>query len=144
MSRYLIDRIDASPLIEVRTRTEVVDLHGDRHLTAVTLRSTGPDGVAVDARQGCSGMFSFIGAVPFTEWLEGCCELDERGFVLTDRDVTVASPSGGELLPYETSMPGVFAVGDVRHGSMKRVAAAVGEGSSAIRAVHEHLARVLR
>ena len=64
-----------------------------------------------------------------------------RGFVVTDRDVTTAACTGVELRPFETSQPGVFAIGDVRHGSMKRVAAAVGEGSSAIRSVHEHLAR---
>ena len=86
-------------------------------------------------------MFSFIGAAPFTDWLAAVVELDDHGFVVTDRDVTTLECTGVELLPFETSQPGVFAVGDVRHGSMKRVAAAVGEGSSAIRSVHEHLAR---
>ena len=140
MSNYLIDRIDAAPNITVLPRTEVVELHGERSLTAITVQSTSHG--AVERQQvRCSGMFSFIGAAPFTEWLTGVVELDAHGFVVTDRDVTAHRCTGVELLPFETSQPGVFAVGDVRHGSMKRVAAAVGEGSSAIRSVHEHLAR---
>ena len=95
----------------------------------------------------CVGLFSFIGAEPASEWLSGCAALDERGFVLTDRslDRRTASMgdgrrSAGEPLPFETSHPGLFAVGDVRAGSTKRVAAAVGEGSAAVRSVHEYLA----
>jgi thioredoxin reductase (NADPH) len=92
-------------------------------------------------------LFCFIGAEPATSWLDGVVALDSRGFILTDRDlpdpetdVEVASFAGREPLPFETSMMGVFAAGDVRHGSLKRVAAAVGEGSSAVRSVHDHLA----
>ena len=93
----------------------------------------------------CGGLFSFIGAEPASDWLSGCAALDDHGFVLTDRnlpDAIAQSPffEGRDPLPFETSLPGVFAVGDVRLGSMKRVAAAVGEGSSAVRAVHEYLA----
>jgi thioredoxin reductase (NADPH) len=89
----------------------------------------------------CSGLFCFIGARPATAWLGAEVLLDRDGFVLTDRQLPeplIAGSSGP--LPFETSIPGVFAAGDVRHGSMKRVAATVGEGSSAVRSVHERLA----
>jgi len=145
MSNYLIDRIDAAPNITVLSRTQVVELHGTRSLSGITIESEQhADGVAAQTsrrQMPCSGMFSFIGAAPFTNWLASVVELDGHGFVVTDRDVTTLACTGLELLPFETSQPGVFAIGDVRHGSMKRVAAAVGEGSSAIRSVHEHLAR---
>jgi thioredoxin reductase (NADPH) len=90
-------------------------------------------------------LFCFIGAVPATSWLGGLLALDPKGFILTDRSLPDSVAAGWEFagrspLPYETSVPGVFAAGDVRHDSMKRVAAAVGEGSSAVRSVHEHLA----
>ncbi|MBV8959826.1 MAG: thioredoxin reductase, partial [Actinobacteria bacterium] len=92
----------------------------------------------------CLGLFCFIGAVPATGWLCKEIVVDRSGFVLTDRslpeDAHSAAFAGREPLPFETSVPGVFAVGDVRSGSMKRVAAAVGEGSSAVKSVHEFLA----
>jgi thioredoxin reductase (NADPH) len=93
------------------------------------------------------GLLCFIGAQPATEWLRDVVVLDERGFVLTDRslpDTVIEGPlfATRRPLPFETSVPGVFAVGDVRNGSLKRVAAAVGEGSSAVRSVHEHLASI--
>jgi thioredoxin reductase (NADPH) len=146
MSSYLIDRIDAAADITVVADSRVIELHGEASLTAITVETAaaagdgGVDG-PTRARVECSGLFSFIGAEPFTDWLTDVVELDEHGFVMTDRDVTTLTCVGVELLPYETSQPGVFAIGDVRHGSMKRVAAAVGEGSSAIRSVHDHLAR---
>jgi thioredoxin reductase (NADPH) len=92
-----------------------------------------------------NGLFCFIGAEAATGWLGDCVALDADGFVLTDRELSdgdATSPrfGGRAPLPYETSHPGIFAVGDVRHGSMKRVAAAVGEGSSAVRSVHDYLA----
>ncbi len=135
MSAYLIDRIDASPNINVETRTEVSALHGETHLTAV-------DRINRDAgsqtNHVCQALFLFIGAVPHTNWVADLIELDDKGFILTDSAVLGAP--GYEPLPYETSQPGIFAAGDARAGSMKRVAAAVGEGSSAIRSVHQHLA----
>ncbi|MGH9049029.1 MAG: FAD-dependent oxidoreductase [Acidimicrobiia bacterium] len=144
MSRYLVERIEADPRIELLTTTEVRALAGGRHLERVTLEDT-----ATGRRREvvCSGLFCFIGAEPATAWLRGTIALDAAGFVLTDRalpESVVASPvfATREPLPFETSVPGVFAVGDVRHGSQKRVAAAVGEGSSAVRSVHEHLALV--
>jgi thioredoxin reductase (NADPH) len=137
MSSYLADRILADPNIEVRKSTEVVALDGDTFLDAVTLadRESGHQEAV-----SCQGLFCFIGAVPSTDWLERV-KLDEDGFVLTDRDIPEESTDaftllGRQPLPFETSVPGVFAAGDVRHGSMKRVAAAVGEGSSAVRSVH--------
>ncbi len=135
MSSYLIDRIEGSPSIEVATRTEVTDLHGDDRLIEIT-RTDCDTGTT--SRHECAGLFLFIGAVPFTEWLHGVVDLDAKGFVLTGTDVS--SENGTSPLPFETSRPGVFAAGDVRFGSMKRVAAAVGEGSSAIRSIHDFLA----
>jgi thioredoxin reductase (NADPH) len=140
MSRYLVDRIHADPRIAVRTNSEIAGLDGDERLTAVRLQTGNVDSVLP-----CVGLFSFIGAEPSSGWLSGCAALDESGFVLTDRslgaeDLDARWEALGRLpLPFETSYPGLFAVGDVRAGSIKRVAAAVGEGSAAVRAVHEFL-----
>jgi thioredoxin reductase (NADPH) len=143
MSAYLIERIAADPRIQVLTNTEVRALEGAGHLERVTVEFT-PTG---DSRAlPCIGLFCFIGADPSTEWLEGVVALDARGFVLTDRslpdDALATTYATRDPLPFETSVPGVFAAGDVRHGSLKRVAAAVGEGSSAVRSVHDHLGAV--
>jgi thioredoxin reductase (NADPH) len=138
MSAYLIDRIEADPAIQLLTGVEVSALGGGEHLEQVTLRSRADDS---EQTLACAGLFCFIGASPATGWLGDRVTLDEDGFVLTDRQL--ASELDGAAvtpLPFETSVPGVFAAGDVRHGSMKRVAAAVGEGSSAVRSVHERLA----
>ncbi len=137
MSTYLIDRIEAAANITVSPFTEVVALHGDTRLTEITLRDNRSGD---ETRQPCSGLFSFIGAVPFTDWLDGFVELDDKGFVLTDTDLIGRLPEGFDPLPFETSRPGIFAAGDVRASPMKRVAAAVGDGSSAIRSVHQRLA----
>ncbi len=141
MSSYLTTRIASAPNIEVRMKTEVTGLHGDRGLEEVTLR--GPDGSAT--RLACGGVFSFIGADAGTDWLARCASLTEGGFILTDRSLDRGGLDGNwdvlgrEPLPFETGHPGLFAAGDVRLGSVKRVAAAVGEGSAAVRSVHEHL-----
>ena len=141
MSRYLVDRIEADGRISVHTRTEVAGLEGDESLTAVRVRAADGDSVLP-----CAGLFSFIGADPASGWLSGCAALDEHGFVLTDRslgaeDLDARWHAMGRLpVPFETSQPGLFAVGDLRSGSIKRVAAAVGEGSAAVRSVHEYLA----
>jgi thioredoxin reductase (NADPH) len=141
MSRYLVDRIEANTRIAVRTNTEIAGLEGDKRLAAMRLQTASGDSLLP-----CVALFSFLGAEPASGWLSGCAALDERGFVLTDRSL------GAERLdarwealdrlplPFETSYPGLFAVGDVRAGSIKRVAAAVGEGSAAVRSVHEYLA----
>jgi thioredoxin reductase (NADPH) len=140
MSKYLIDRIDADPSVEVLSDTQVRALEGDGHLGSVRLEHA-PSGRVWET--GCTALFCFIGAVPATGWLDGTVVLDPDGFVLTDRSLPAADGrdqfTGRDPLPFETSVPGVFAVGDVRRDSMKRVAAAVGEGSSAVRAVHEYL-----
>jgi thioredoxin reductase (NADPH) len=141
MSRYLVERIEANPRIEVLPSTEVTSLAGASHLEHVTLRHNPSK---TERTVSCGGLFCFIGAEPATSWLADSVTLDSDGFILTDRDLLdteTAQPlfAGRDRLPFETSMLGVFAVGDVRHGSLKRVAAAVGEGSSAVRSVHEHL-----
>ena len=146
MSHYLIERIEADTRIEVLGATEVRALHGDSHLSAVTLEHNPTAGTRT---LGCTGLFCFIGADPATEWLGDAVALDATGFVLTDRNlpaelVDASSFAGRAPLPFETSAMGVFAAGDVRHGSLKRVAAAVGEGSSAVRSVHDHLAATHR
>jgi thioredoxin reductase (NADPH) len=144
MSRYLVDRIESDPRIEVLPATEVRAVAGDDHLAVVVLEDT-----ATGSRRtvACSGLFCFIGAEPATEWLGHPVALDADGFVLTGRQlpehIRRLTFQGRDPLPFETSVMGVFAAGDVRHGSMKRVAAAVGEGSSAVRSVHEHLATTL-
>jgi thioredoxin reductase (NADPH) len=141
MSRYLVDRIDAHPKIAVRSRSTVSVLDGEPSLRSVRL--SGPTG---DATLTCVALFSFIGAEPASEWLCGCAALDGHGFVLTDRSLDAEQLNEQwellhrQPLPYETSHPGLFAVGDVRSGSTKRVATAVGEGSAAVRSVHEYLA----
>jgi len=141
MSRYLVERIEADPNVTLRTRTTVVALEGDETLRALHLE--GPDGESVIE---CAALFSFIGADPSSDWLSGCAALDAGGFVLTDLSLTQEQLGGDWTalvrlpLPFETSHPGLFAVGDVRSGSMKRVAAAVGEGSAAVRSVHQYLA----
>ena len=121
MSRYLIERIEADPRIELLTNTEVRALEGDAHLERVTVEFT-PTGNSRTI--SCSGLFCFIGADPSTDWLSGAIALDARGFVLTDRSlpdaVLAENFATREPLPFETSVPGVFAVGDVRHASLKR------------------------
>ena len=160
MSAYLADRILAHPEIAVHTGAEVGALHGGTRLEAISLRTNGAgkashDGTGIgigtnmnmsagDAALDqipCSGLFCFIGAVPATDWLSGLA-VDEKGFLRTDwqlRDEELGGPwpsLGRRPLPFETSEPQVFAAGDVRSGSMKRVAAAVGEGASAVSSVH--------
>jgi thioredoxin reductase (NADPH) len=140
MSRYLVDQIERTSSIEVLKHSEVVELGGDRELEAVTI---------VDNRSGertrlaARALFVFIGASPHTEWLQGQLATDQAGFLYTGRDVQgddLAEFDGDRPLFLETSRPGVFAVGDVHSGSIKRVASAVGEGSMAVRLIHERLA----
>jgi thioredoxin reductase (NADPH) len=137
MSQYLIERIEADPRIDLLTGVEVERLAGGDHLEQVTLNHTATGRQHVIP---CSGLFCFIGATPATGWLDADVLLDRHGFVLTDRQLPDSLTRASDPLPFETSVPGVFAAGDVRRGSLKRVAAAVGEGSSAVRSVHERLA----
>jgi len=143
MSRYLIRRIQESGTIVVRTGAEIVGLDGDTHLECVRIRDNGTG--AIETRT-IRHVFFMTGAVPNTAWLRNCVAVDEKGFVKTGpgltRDELLAArwplPRAPHLL--ETTLPGVFAVGDVRGGSVKRVASAVGEGSIAISFVHQVLA----
>src|SRR4029079_15840881 len=139
MSRYLVDRIEGDERGVVRRNTRIVALEGDRSVTGVRVR--GPDG---EETLAATALFSFIGAEPASAWLSGFAVLDDRGFVLTDRSLGPLDARWDALgrtpLPFATSHPGLFAVGDVRSGSTKRVAAAVGEGSACVQAVHEDLA----
>jgi thioredoxin reductase (NADPH) len=145
MSDYLIRRIDAAPSIELHTETEITALHGEDELQAVT---------TVDRRSGderhweIGALFLFIGAAPATDWLGDCVALDDKGFIRTGSDLDLPDlvRSGWHLLRHpgflETSKPGIFAVGDVRSGSTKRVASSVGEGSMAVARVHAYLAEM--
>jgi thioredoxin reductase (NADPH) len=135
MSRYLADRIERLPNVEVLTRTEVRELQGDDWLEGVVVQDRG---TGATRELQATALFVFIGADPYTDWLNGCVALDRHGFVLTGPE---ARPADGDRPPLllETSLPGVLAVGDVRHASIKRVASAVGEGAMAVRLVHEHL-----
>ena len=140
MSRYLVDQIERNDLVQVCLHSEVVELGGERELETVTIADTrSGERSAVPAK----ALFVFIGALPHTEWLEGQLATDDAGFLLTGRDVqdgSLAEHNGDPPFFLETSRPGIFAVGDVRSGSIKRVASAVGEGSMAVRLVHDRLA----
>jgi thioredoxin reductase (NADPH) len=142
MSRYLIDEIERREQVEVLKRTEVVALKGDTALEAVVVR----DNATGETRElAAKALFVFVGASPHTDWLAGHVAMDEHCFVLTGRDVQGDDLAAyGDERPYflETSRPGIFAVGDVHAGSIKRVASAVGEGSMAVRLVHQRLAAV--
>jgi thioredoxin reductase (NADPH) len=143
MSSYLATRILADSRIQLHLGTEVVGVDGGDHLDSIVLANK-----TAGTRESvpCNGLFCFIGAVPATSWLEGVL-LDRSGFILTDTDLPETQPRdsfgllGRQPLAFETSIPGLFAAGDVRHGSMKRIAAAVGEGSSAIRSVHQAIGK---
>jgi thioredoxin reductase (NADPH) len=137
MSDYLIQQIRQTENLQVRLGCEAVDGGGDHRLEWLTIRSV-PDGRL--ERTTANLLFALIGALPHTDWLAGTVARDDRGFVLTGRDVPDDTwPLARRPKRYETSMPGVFAAGDVRHDSAKRVASAVGEGSVSVQNVHEYL-----
>lgn len=139
MSHYLVERIEHSPTISVRLHSEVTAVGGEEHLETIGIRNSE---TGETETVPAIAMFIFIGAVPPTQWLEGKIALDARGFILTGPDVLNEAPACWPLerAPFvmETSVPGVFAAGDVRHGSSKRVATAVGEGSSAVMAIWQY------
>jgi thioredoxin reductase (NADPH) len=142
MSDYLIREIEATPTITVRLHTEVGDGHGSDHLEALTLHDRRHDRTE---QVPAAALFVLIGGEPRTQWLPETIQL-ERGYILTGRDVVRdgAHPSRWPLdrapLPLETSMPGVFAAGDARYRSIKRVASAVGDGATVVRLAYEYLA----
>jgi len=142
MSRYLIRRIEETPAIVLYTHTEITALEGRDHLESVRWRNTQTGGVET---RNIGHVFVMAGAVPNTAWLNGCVALDAKGFIktgagLSPEDLSAARwPLSRSPHLLETSLPGVFAVGDVRGGSVKRVASAVGEGSIAVSFVHQVL-----
>ena len=143
MSRYLVRRLEATPAISLRTRTELIALEGNGHLENVAWRDEATGEIE---RRDIRHVFIMAGALPATDWLDGCVATDEKGFVKTGGDLDADDlarrkwPLARSPHSLETSLPGVFAVGDVRSGSMKRVSTAVGEGAAAVALVH----RVLR
>jgi thioredoxin reductase (NADPH) len=145
MSQYLIDQFERTPNISLWKHASVVEAHGDSHLEEISVLCSDTNKIE---RVPASAMFIFIGALPSTEWLKELVQRDERGFVLTGPDLLWDGerPKGWTLErdPFllETNVPGLFAVGDVRHGSVKRVASGVGEGSVAVQFIHQYLSKV--
>jgi thioredoxin reductase (NADPH) len=145
MSQYLIDQIKEMPNIQLWAHASVSEVHGDTHLEEVSVLCSDTSKIE---RVPASSMFIFIGALPRTDWLGDLVERDERGFLLTGPDLIRDGqhPKGWALErdPFllETNVPGIFAVGDVRHGSVKRVASGVGEGSVAVQFIHQYLSKV--
>jgi len=146
MSQYLIDQIAETPNITVQVHSSVVEVKGDTSLEAIVIANTITGETQIVP---ANSLFIFIGAIPHTDWLDGVVERDERGFILTGPDLKHDGrrPKGWTLErdPFllETNVPGIFAVGDVRHGSIKRVASSVGEGSIGVQFVHQYLSKVL-
>jgi thioredoxin reductase (NADPH) len=147
MSRYLIERLTQNPQIELHLNTEIVALEGNERLERVVWQNKTTGEIST---HGIQHLFVMTGASPRTEWLRGCLDLDDKGFILTGRDLDLAEVADGSphwplsRVPQmlETSLPGVFAVGDVRAGNVKRVASAVGEGAISIHLVHRALAEL--
>ena len=147
MSRYLIERLTQNPQIELHVNTEIVSLEGIERLERLAWQNKTTGEISTHNIQH---LFVMTGASPRTEWLRGCLDLDDKGFILTGRDLDLTEVAeGGSHWPLsrppqmlETSLPGVFAVGDVRAGNVKRVASAVGEGAISIHLVHRALAEL--
>jgi thioredoxin reductase (NADPH) len=145
MSQYLIDQIKATPNIQLWAHASVAEAHGETHLEEISVLCSDTDKIE---RVPASSMFIFIGALPRTDWIGNLVERDERGFLLTGPDLIRDGqhPKGWTLdrdpFLLETNVPGIFAVGDVRHGSVKRVASGVGEGSVAVQFIHQYLSKV--
>jgi len=145
MSQYLVDRIEEAPNIEVRLNTRVTGVSGEARLGAVTLAN---DATGETTEQPSCGLFIFIGTAPRTQMVAGLVELDPQGFILTGPDLMGDGKRPRGWMPdrdpflFETNVPGIFAAGDARSGSGKRVASAVGEGSATVRLVHSYLATV--
>jgi thioredoxin reductase (NADPH) len=145
MSQYLIDQIREVPNIRVETQAEVVEVHGDDHLESITIANHSTESIRTEST---SALFIFIGAMPCTAWLRGQLPMDERGYLLTgamlpkDGDRPKGWSEERDPFIFESVIPGVFAAGDTRHSSIKRVASAVGEGSITVQMVHQYLSKV--
>jgi thioredoxin reductase (NADPH) len=145
MSQYLIDELARTPNVVVQLQTRVVEAHGENHLESITIAN---DQTGQTTTAPAVALFIFIGATPHTTCVADLIESDERGYILSGADLTLNGrrPRNWPLerKPYllETNVPGIFVAGDVRHGSIKRVASAVGEGSIAIELIHQYLDRV--
>jgi thioredoxin reductase (NADPH) len=145
MSQYLIDQIREVPNIRVETQAEVVEVHGDDHLESITIANHATESIRTEST---SALFIFIGAMPCTGWLHGMLPMDERGYLLTgamlpkDGDRPKGWTEERDPFIFESIIPGVFAAGDTRHSSIKRVASAVGEGSITVQMVHQYLSKV--
>jgi thioredoxin reductase (NADPH) len=142
MSQYLADRISATENIEVVTGTELISAQGDGHLERVVLRDAD---TCSERSVDTAAVFVFIGVAPHTTMFTPLVATDEKGFILTGNDVRTAArpwPLDRDPLMFETSVPGIFAAGDVRYGANRRIAAAVGEGSAAIFSIHQYLRSV--
>jgi thioredoxin reductase (NADPH) len=141
MSQYLVDRLESLPNVTIRLQSDVTECRGDEHLEGITIRNRATNETE-QVRTRC--LFVFIGADPNTAWLNTHVALDDHGFILTGNDIKPEQlkdwPLDREPFLLEASVPGVFAAGDVRHESIKRVASAVGEGSVAVHFVHRYLA----
>ena len=139
MSQYLIDAIEASPSVKVRANARIVEVIGEGHLSALRFADTT---TSVETEVSAGALFIFIGQGARTDWIAGLVELDDRGFIMTGSDLGPLKDWNVDRdpFPFESSVPGVFSAGDVRHGSIRRVAGATGEGATAVRFVHKHLA----
>ncbi len=139
MSQYLVDAIEASPSVKVRANARVIEVIGEDHLSSLRLADTT---TSAETEVPAGALFIFIGQGARTDWIADLVELDDRGFIMTGMDLGPLRDwnVGRDPLPFETSVPGIFSAGDVRHGSIRRVAGATGEGATAVRFVHKHLA----
>ena len=139
MSQYLIDAIEASPSVKVRANARIVEVIGEGHLSSLRFADTT---TSVETEVSAGALFIFIGQGARTDWIAGLVELDDRGFIMTGSDLGPLKDWNVDRdpFPFESSVSGVFSAGDVRHGSIRRVAGATGEGATAVRFVHKHLA----
>jgi len=146
MSQYLINQLKETKNVQIEFNSSVVEAHGESHLEAISVHCTSSDETN---KVTANSLFIMIGAAPNTQWLADIVERDEQGFILSGPDLMRSGkrPKGWQLDRdpglLETNVPGIFVVGDVRHGSVKRVASGVGEGSVAISFVHQYLSKVV-